>query len=173
MSKREDLMAQSALVMREFMAHAVLFQEAVGRAAGLNGTDLQALGILLADGPMSPGQLAQRTGITSGGAITLLLDRLEEAGLARRTRDQHDRRRVLVSADADRVMQHVGPLYEPVSHRWNDYLETLTTDQLRTCLDLLRAAVAINRGEIERLGRAEPERPSRRRRGRGGSPGET
>jgi hypothetical protein len=154
MSSREELLAASGAAMRDFMASAVFFQEAVAREAGLNGTDLQALGILVGDGPTTPGQLAQRTGITSGGAITLLIDRLERSGFAHRTRDQEDRRRVLITADAARVSDVLGPLYASVTHTWTEYLATLTADQLAFSVELLRHAVAVNRGEVERMARA-------------------
>lgn len=151
MAKKEQLRAEHDAVMRELMAHAVFFQEAVARAAGLNSTDLQALGILVTDGPATPGELAQRTGITAGGAITLLVDRLEAAGYAHRSRDTQDRRRVRVTADADKVAERLGPLYAPVAQQWEDYLSTLTTAELSIGLDMLRTAVRINREQIENL----------------------
>jgi DNA-binding MarR family transcriptional regulator len=150
-STREELLAESGQVMRDFMACAVFFQDAVAREVGLNGTDLQALGVLVSDGPASPGRLAQRTGISAGGAITQLVDRLERAGYARRERDTTDRRRVLVIADTERVGAAVGPLYAPVAREWNDYLGGLTTDELRIGVELLRKAVSINQKEIDRL----------------------
>ena len=79
MSSRDRLLTESGSVMQQFMACAVLYQDAVARQVGLNGTDLQALGVLVSDGPTSPGRLAQRTGISAGGAITQLIDRLERA----------------------------------------------------------------------------------------------
>lgn len=160
MANRKQLSGEYAAAMREFMANAVFFQEAVARAAGLNGTDLQALGILVTEGPATPGELAQRTGITAGGAITLLVDRLEAAGFAHRTRDTQDRRRVRVTADADRVAERLGPLYAPVARQWDEYLATLTTEELTIGLAMLRQAVAINREQIELLA-ARASRPAR------------
>lgn len=155
MAERQQLRGEYAAVMREFMANAVFFQEAVARAAGLNGTDLQALGILVTDGATTPGELAQRTGITAGGAITLLVDRLETAGYAHRSRDTQDRRRVRVTADADHVAERLGPLYAPVARQWDDYLATLTTEELRIGLAMLRTAVEINREQTEQLTRTQ------------------
>ena len=40
-STREREMERAAEVMREFMARAVLFQDAVAKWGGVNGTDLQ------------------------------------------------------------------------------------------------------------------------------------
>ena len=151
MSTRDRLLAESGRVMQEFMACAVLYQEAVARQVGLNGTDLQALGVLVGEGPTSPGRLAQRTGISAGGAITQLIDRLERAGYGRRERDTTDRRRVLVIADNDRVEATLGPLYAPIAQEWTTYLSGLSTGDLGVGIALLRKAVAINRFEIERL----------------------
>ena len=129
-----------------FIAYAVLFQERLARGtAGLNATDLQALGVLVNEGPASPGQLAERTGITRGGAITQLIDRLESTGFAHRARDTEDRRRVVVTADAEAVTARLAPLYGPVTARWTEYLDGLTDEELQVGVDLLRASVRINR----------------------------
>lgn len=137
--------------MRDFMAYAVLFQEAVARRAGLNGTDLQCLSLLLRDGPMPPGRLAERAGLTAGGAITTVVDRLEAVGLAARSPDPDDRRRVLVTADAEAAWIRLAPWYEHVTQRWNDYVAGLAPKQAELVLSALRTAAEINRDELERL----------------------
>lgn len=48
---------------------------------------------------MSARELADRTGLTAG-AVTGLVDRLEHAGYARRTRHETDRRRLVIEATA-------------------------------------------------------------------------
>ncbi|MFK4731330.1 MarR family transcriptional regulator [Agromyces mediolanus] len=154
-SSRARAIAEHAEAMRGFMAHAVLFQDAVARSAGLNGTDLQALGLLLSEGPATPGELAQRTGLTAGGAITTMLDRLERSGFVTRSRDEADRRRVLVAALPEAIFAAVGPVYGGVADRWNDYLDTLSEEQIRFATEFLERAAAFNRDETERL-RREP-----------------
>jgi DNA-binding MarR family transcriptional regulator len=71
------------------------FDSAVADALGLNRTDMRCVDALERTGPMTAGQLAETTGLTSG-AMTTALDRLERAGFVRRIRDDQDRRRVLV-----------------------------------------------------------------------------
>lgn len=150
-STRRALLARNAEAMRDFMAHAVLFQDAVARSAGLNGTDLQAVGLLLSSGPATPGELAARTGLTAGGAITAVVDRLERAGFVSRSRDPQDRRRVLVTADADAIAAAVGPAYAGVTERWGEVLDSLSDEQLAFANDLLARAADVNRAEVERM----------------------
>ena len=65
-------------------ALSVLFSEAVAERAGINATDLESLDFLRREGPMTAGRLAELTGLSTGGAITALIDRLEKAGFVRR-----------------------------------------------------------------------------------------
>ncbi|GAA5203544.1 MarR family winged helix-turn-helix transcriptional regulator [Microbacterium jejuense] len=152
-STRAAAMARQGEVMREFMARAVLFQDAVARSGGLNGSDLQAVGLLLSEGPATPGELASRVGLTAGGAITAMLDRLERAGYVTRTRDAADRRKVIVTAIPETVMARVGPVYAGVTARWSAYLDTLTDEQLEFANEFLARAAAFNRDEVEALRR--------------------
>jgi DNA-binding MarR family transcriptional regulator len=140
--------------MREFMARAVLFQDAVARTGGLNASDLQAVGLLLSEGPATPGELASRLGLTAGGAITAMIDRLERAGYVSRTRDASDRRKVIVSAIPETLFARVGPIYEGVTARWNEYLATLTDEQLDFANEFVARAAAFNRDEAEALRRS-------------------
>ncbi|MGW4849582.1 MarR family winged helix-turn-helix transcriptional regulator [Nocardia brasiliensis] len=135
--------------MREFMARAVLFQDAVARSVGLNSTDLQAVGLLLTSGPATPGELAARTGLTAGGAITAMIDRLERAGYVTRTRDLTDRRRVIVAAVPEVLTARIGNVYDRTSKRWNEYLETLSDEQIEFANELLTRAAEVNREEME------------------------
>src|SRR5262245_20308937 len=64
---------------------------------GLNRTDLHSLEIVGRSGGLTPTELAQALGFTTGG-ITTVIDRLERAGYARRRPDPRDRRRVVVEA---------------------------------------------------------------------------
>jgi DNA-binding MarR family transcriptional regulator len=65
--------------------------------AGLNATDLMALYFIRNGvGQVTPKQLAENLGLTSG-ATTILLNRLEERGLICRTPHPGDRRAVLLS----------------------------------------------------------------------------
>ena len=81
---------------RELSARTVMFHEAVAQRMGLSASEHKCLDLLMrAGGPVTAGQLAELTGLTTG-AITGIVDRLENAGYVRRERVQSDRRKVLI-----------------------------------------------------------------------------
>lgn len=150
-SRRDDSIAQMAEVMREFMARAVLFQDAVARSGGINSTDMQVVSLLMSEGSATPGELAERAGLTAGGSITSVIDRLERAGYVTRERDATDRRKVIVTAVPQTVFERVGPIYDRVRTRWAEYLDTLSDEQIDFANELFTRAAAVNRDEIETL----------------------
>lgn len=93
--ERKQVTDELARALRELMAAAHGFEEALGQVLGLNSTDLRCVELLERRGTMSAGALAELAGLSTG-AITFLLDRLERAGFVSRVRDLNDRRRVLV-----------------------------------------------------------------------------
>lgn len=93
---------------RRYLSAVMLHGHASARACDLGATDLYALNILELTGPMTPGELGARTGLTTG-PTTRLIDRLADAGYVRRTPDPSDRRKVTVEpigkpAQLDQVM---------------------------------------------------------------------
>ena len=91
---RQAVIADAGNAMQAYQRSTQAFDDAVGRALGLNPTDLRGLDWLV-DGPKSAGELSAGTGLSSA-ATTTLIDRLEEQGFVRRVADPTDRRRVLV-----------------------------------------------------------------------------
>ena len=79
---------------------------------GLHSTDWGCV-LLLNEAlpePLTAGQLAELTGLTTG-AVTGVLDRLEGAGYVNRTRDPVDRRRVVVRLVPE-SMARTAPMFE-------------------------------------------------------------
>jgi DNA-binding MarR family transcriptional regulator len=115
----------------------VLLHHTVAAKAGINVTDAQCANLLSLDGPMTPGQLAQAMGITTGGAITAVIDRLEKAGYVKRTRDADDRRRVIVELIPENV-ERIAAYFEPIAQVTRERFLALTEDELRFLLDFAR-----------------------------------
>jgi DNA-binding MarR family transcriptional regulator len=109
---RQELLDAVDHAMREVGALGVRYSRAVAARLGINDTDLACLDLVLSGRGVTAGALAEATGLTTG-AITGVVDRLEEAGLVRRRRDAADRRRVIVVA-TPLAQERAAPLAAPM-----------------------------------------------------------
>ncbi|GEL20241.1 MarR family transcriptional regulator [Pseudonocardia asaccharolytica] len=132
--ERVQLLADIQRVVRQVIARGVLFHQAVAAQVGLGATDLQCLAVLQETGAVTAGELATRTGLTTGG-ITRVVDRLDRAGFVRREPDPRDRRRVRVAAVPERLGE-IGGRYESVAAGWAELLAGYDDEQLRLFLEL-------------------------------------
>ncbi|TDC64093.1 MarR family transcriptional regulator [Actinomadura sp. GC306] len=123
--------------MRRSTMFTVLLHHATATKAGMNVTDAQCVNALAMDGPQTPGRLARLMGITTGGAITAVIDRLEKAGYVRRTRDPDDRRRVIVELVEENAGQFTA-YFEPMSRAFRERLANCTDEQVAFLLDWFR-----------------------------------
>jgi DNA-binding MarR family transcriptional regulator len=99
--------------------------------------------LLVRNGPMTAGQLAKATGLTSG-AITGIVDRLESAGWARREHDPHDRRRVIIHPGPQDNPKTAAELYASHTKVMDLLLSDYTDEQLVFILQFLRRLTSIN-----------------------------
>jgi DNA-binding MarR family transcriptional regulator len=142
---RGELMAALNRALRNVSGQAVLHSEAMAERLGINSTDLECLDIIILQGPVSAGELARASGLTSG-AITGVIDRLHRAGLAKREPDPQDRRKVLVRVPPA-VLQRILPIGEPMGRAAQAILSSYDDQQLALILDFLvrshESAVAV------------------------------
>jgi DNA-binding MarR family transcriptional regulator len=132
---------------RRTSAFTGLLNRAVAARLGINPTDLEIAGLIGVTGPVTPGRLAELTGLATG-TITLVADRLERAGFARRVPDPADRRSVVIELLPDRASE-AAELFAPARAAGNDlaagYSDSdlaLITGYLRLANDRLRDAAA-------------------------------
>jgi DNA-binding MarR family transcriptional regulator len=85
--------------LREIVRLSGEFERHLGRVLAVNPTDLTAMQHLIEEGPLSPSELSRRLRISTA-ATTLVVDRLEASGHARRHRHEDDRRKIVVVPDA-------------------------------------------------------------------------
>jgi DNA-binding MarR family transcriptional regulator len=103
------------VIGRQLQDIAMLTRESanrLGRAMGINQTDLALMEQLISDGPLSPNELAARLSVTTAG-VTLVIDRMVRAGHVLRERQQDDKRRVLVhpkQASVAQTYRHIAPM---------------------------------------------------------------
>jgi DNA-binding MarR family transcriptional regulator len=136
-STREQMAFELQQAMQRSTMWTVLLHHAVAGKAGINVTDLQCLNLLSLDGPMTPGRLAQSMGLTTGGAITAVVDRLEKAGYVLRSRDPDDRRKVIVEPVAEKVAA-LSAYFEPIGRSVAARFARYTDEQLELLLDFAR-----------------------------------
>jgi DNA-binding MarR family transcriptional regulator len=132
--------------MRETSGLGVLHSQMIADRLGVNSTDLECLDIIVLRGPVTAGELARATGLTTG-AITGVIDRLSRAGFAAREPDPADRRKVLVRA-LPAIEQSIGPLFQPMADASKAALAAYDDAQLTLALDFLRR---INQAAIDAM----------------------
>jgi DNA-binding MarR family transcriptional regulator len=149
---------QTRTTFREFFAGVVLYSQAVADRVGIGASDLHCLNVLNLAGPVGAGQLAALTGLTSG-AVTRMVDRLEQAGLVERIRDPDDRRRVIVKRSTG-AGDEIQASFRLLGRRFGTLLAQMTQEQRDTVGQFLRACNPLFLEAIAEL-RADP--PSSRR----------
>lgn len=135
--------------MRGLGNRTVLYQQRVAASLGLYSNDFLSVDILQEKGPVTAGELAKLTGLTTG-SVTALIDRLEKSGFVRREHDPRDRRKVIIV-----------PLYENIEGVRNTYLllheamvqlaSSYTDDELELITQFLRKASLVLEEQIHTL----------------------
>jgi DNA-binding MarR family transcriptional regulator len=142
---RPELLRLTQEAVRAYTASAVLYSQAIADQLGLNATDARCLDILSRTGPITAGQLAELTGLTTG-AITGVVDRLEKPGYVRRVRDAEDRRRVIITPIPEEELPIKASL-ETGGRRVEELLEGYSDEQLSTIYDFLSRSVSMTPAE--------------------------
>src|SRR5579863_3447446 len=129
-SNRARLHAEIVRQIRQSIAGSILFNQRVADRFGLLLTDMQCLGILELLGPVTPGKLAEYTGLTTGG-VTVMLDRLEKAGLVKREPNPGDRRSLLVRVNP-RKLKRISAVYAGISQQVESVLAETSESDLQS-----------------------------------------
>lgn len=152
---RRELVERVVHGSRASSTAAVHMHTAIAERLGLSATDMKTVELLARLGPLTAGEIGARTGLASA-SVTSLIDRLENKGLVRRTRDAADRRRVMVEATADR-QSDLAALYGPLRESTEELLAPYDAAQLATIADYLERSAVWAQAHIARI-TAGPER---------------
>jgi DNA-binding MarR family transcriptional regulator len=136
---------------REISAQSIFFHEIVARKLGLNATDTRCLDLISRTGTsqVTAGDLGRATGLTTG-AVTGILDRLEEAGLVVRVRDAGDRRRVFVRPKPE-AAGRLAELYQGLGEAMMKLASGYKTSELELISEFLERNLAILQDQIASL----------------------
>lgn len=143
------------LAFREYTSAVDVVNQIVAEHMGINRTDHRVLEILNRKGPITAGDLAEASHLTTG-AITAVLDHLERAGVARRVRDTEDRRRVLVEQTPE-SLRAATQYYEPLMNLSFEAMSHYNAEQLTAIRDFMREAAELTAEYAKKLGSARVE----------------
>jgi DNA-binding MarR family transcriptional regulator len=151
-----------------YFGAASAFDERVAKRLKLSRGDMRWLELLGREGPMTAGQLSEGSGLTTG-AVTFLLDRLEEAGMVRRRRDAEDRRRVWVELTpvAHKRLQQT---QAPIKAEMRQLAQQFKAEDLAIVRDFMRGAKEVFQRQVVR-GRSDEGSSSGANGGRDGPVG--
>jgi DNA-binding MarR family transcriptional regulator len=129
-----------------YLGAATEFDDGVAKKLKLSRTDMRCLELVAHDGPLTAGRLAEESGLTTG-AVTFILDRLEEAGMVTRRRDTEDRRRVWVEI-VPAAQARLQGLQQPVAEEMRQVAQRFKADELAVVRDFMRQAKEVFQRQV-------------------------
>jgi DNA-binding MarR family transcriptional regulator len=148
--QKKELVEELIREFRESGNEDDAFDNLAAQRLGVNETDLHCLNIIENGGGLTAGELAAQAGLTTG-AVTGVVDRLEEAGFARRVPDPGDRRRVKLEV-TPKFYARAEKIWGPVAREWAAALaRTYSAEELDLIIGFLRRTNEITRTQLERL----------------------
>ena len=136
------LIKQIRKLSQQYAYTSIQMHEAVGRKAGLSGTDHKYLGFLIEKGQMTAGELSNLTGLTTG-AITGLIDRFEKKKLVKRRFAADDRRKVIIEPNAKKIMALFVPLYEEFRRKSEELIASFSKKEIKIIENYFLKAIEI------------------------------
>ncbi len=130
------------------------FDERLAKKLKLSRTDMRCLDLIGRLGPMTAGRLAEESGLTTG-AVTFILDRLEESGMVARRRDTEDRRRIWVEIVPE-ARRRLEGLQQPVAEEMRQLAQHFKAEELAVVRDFMRQAKEVFQRQVSGWSVAEP-----------------
>jgi len=129
-----------------YLGAATEFDDGVAKKLKLSRTDMRCLELVASHGPLTAGRLAEESGLTTG-AVTFILDRLEESGMVTRRRDTEDRRRVWVEI-VPAAQERLRGLQQPVAEEMREVAQRFKADELAIVRDFMRQAKEVLQRQV-------------------------
>ena len=131
------------------------FGQTVAIRFGLSESDVEAIEVLLDTGAATAGRLSELMGLSSG-AVTRVIDRLEQAGYVRRVTDPTDRRRVVVELVPEKMAEMEATM-APFGEKSATEIGRYSDAELAVINDFLTRMAAVTRDEANAM-RDTPDR---------------
>lgn len=127
--ERDQIIQEINSAGRQMSTATIFFHQAVAEKAGLSGTDHKYLDLLFQERAMPAGRLAELTGLTTG-AVTGILDRLEQQGMVKRKSDPNDRRKVLIVPQVEKAMKKLEPVFASLQEDLKSFYDKYSDEEL-------------------------------------------
>jgi DNA-binding MarR family transcriptional regulator len=137
-----ELLTQVRRLSQQYAYTSIQMHEAIGRKAGLSGTDHKYLGFLIEKGQMTAGELASLTGLTTG-AVTGLVDRFEKKKLVKRQFAGDDRRKVFIKPNTENIMALFVPLYAAFRNKSEILMASFSNKEIKVIETYFLKAIEI------------------------------
>lgn len=132
---------QLTALLRGFGSRSILHQQAIVQSLGIPANDYISIDLLNEFGPLTAGELADKTGLSTG-TITALIDRLEKIGYARREKDPNDRRRVIIVPTYE-DKEEIKKAYQPLDMAMQELGQEYSEKELQIINQFLSQAVSV------------------------------
>jgi len=151
--RRAALIDQLIVLGQIASTEPALFHQAAAAACGLGITDMKTLSILLQEGPLTAGRIAERLSLTTG-AVTNVIDRLERQDFVTREPDAKDRRKVIVTVNQTKLAP-TDNVYRSMGETFATLLQTYSVEELAFLVQYHQASIALTKHEIAKLATTE------------------
>jgi len=149
--EREEIIQAIIDKRRQMSTETIMFHQAVADTLGLHVTDHKCLDLIRYYGAMPAGRLGELTGLTTG-AVTGVIDRLEQAGYVRRANDPKDRRRTIVEPTRNKKLEgKLEAIFSPLHERMRNHLSSYSDSELSFLLDVLTKTLDQSHQELMKL----------------------
>jgi len=146
---RAELIGELIRANRAYQVAVEKMDDAFCRLLGVNRTDGRCMDVIDQRPGLTAGELAKAVAL-SPGAVTTALDRLEQKGFVRRTRDSEDRRRVTVEM-TEEASRRAWEAYGPLGEMGAPFIEEMSDSDLAALIRFLRGGTEINERRAQEL----------------------
>ncbi|MBO0445001.1 MarR family transcriptional regulator [Enterococcus ureilyticus] len=146
-SKNTDAINQLTSLLRGYGSRSILHQQAIIQSLGIPTNDYISIDLLKESGPMTAGELAEKTGLSTG-TITALIDRLEKIGYAQRKKDPNDRRRVIIVPTYE-DKEEIKKAYQPLDSAMRNLAHEYSEKELQLMNEFLLKAISVLDSQLQ------------------------
>ena len=144
-----QLLEELTYSLHKFGMRSVLFQQHMAQKIGVAQTDLKTAEVLKEKGPITAGELAAITGLSTG-SVTALIDRLEKSGYVSREKDPADRRKVRIVPIIER-QEEIQSHYQALGNTAKRVCSSYSEEELTFVLRFMEKMTAIIEEENRKL----------------------